>query len=93
MLCCAAYIYDIIVVELQSSADVENLISNNIIAGSYTTIGVSFLFKYSIIDIVGRRSESGERESGERRDYLLYKLVDECLGGPTDRTCKRDVCV
>lgn len=65
MLCCA-YIYNLIVVELQSSADSENLISDNIIAGSYTTIGVSFLCKYNIIDIVGRRSESGERaESGE----------------------------
>lgn len=34
-----------------------------------------------------------ERESGERRDYLLYKLADRCLGGPTARTCKRGVCV
>lgn len=33
MLCCA-YVYDLIVVQLQSSADVENLISDNIIAGS-----------------------------------------------------------
>lgn len=65
MLCCAC-IYDVIVVESQSSADVGNLISDDIIAGSYTTIRVSFLFKYSRIDIVGRRSESGVRaESGE----------------------------
>lgn len=66
MLCCA-YVYDLVVVELQSSADVENLISDNTIAGSYTTFGVSFSFKYCIIDIVGRRSESGERERRAER--------------------------
>lgn len=35
-------IYDLIVVELQSSADVGNLISDNIIAGSYTARGQAF---------------------------------------------------
>lgn len=47
----------------------KNLISNNIIAGtcSYTTIGVSFSFKYSIIDRVGRRRKSGGRERRAER--------------------------
>lgn len=66
--------YDLVVVELQSSANVENLISDNIIAGSYATIGVFFLFKYSIIDIVGRRSKSGERAEGEREGERLHTL-------------------
>lgn len=74
MLCCA-YIDDL-VVELQSSADVGNLISDNIIVASCTTIGVSFSFKYCIIDILGRRSESGER--AEREGVRV----------PTQQTCR-----
>lgn len=48
MLCCA-YIYDLIVVELQSSADVGNLISNNIIAGSQGIRQLGQAFRSSIV--------------------------------------------